>query len=159
MIRWLCEEPRLHLRQTLFFVHTHNTMAGLLMVLQMRESGYQAEFRPFGVDLAELLAANEPHESEDADRTNSAIATLEKWFDRLQSLWSYVVDEHRSPASVGCYATSSWSNSQANALDSNRSDLAEILDGASTRLELDLSTEEIAKDSGGIVSWAVGGIS
>ena len=54
VIRWLCEEPRTHLRETLFFVHTHNSVAGLLMVLQMRSSGYKAEFRPFGFELARL---------------------------------------------------------------------------------------------------------
>jgi hypothetical protein len=55
IIRWLCKEPRPHLRQTRFFVHTHNVVAGLMMVLQMRESGYQAELRPFGRDLALAL--------------------------------------------------------------------------------------------------------
>jgi hypothetical protein len=56
VIRWICKEPRAHLRRTLFFVHTHNAAAGLLMVLQMRSSGYKAEFRPFGFNLAHLLA-------------------------------------------------------------------------------------------------------
>jgi dTDP-glucose 4,6-dehydratase len=36
---------------------------------------------------------------------------------------------------------------------------AALLDGASSRLELDLSAEEIAKGSGANVSWAIGGIS
>jgi hypothetical protein len=60
IIRWMCKEPRAHLHDTLFFVHTHNSVAGLLMVLQMRSSGYNAEFRPFGFDIAKLLAHNEP---------------------------------------------------------------------------------------------------
>ncbi len=55
VIRWLCREPRDHLRDARFFIHTHNSLAGLLMVLQMRSSGYRAEFRPFGLDLALLL--------------------------------------------------------------------------------------------------------
>jgi hypothetical protein len=59
VIRWLCKEPRHHLKQTLFFIHTHNAAAGLLMVLQMRGGGYQAEFRPFGLDLDRLLARDE----------------------------------------------------------------------------------------------------
>jgi hypothetical protein len=61
VIRWLCKEPRPHLRETRFFVHTHNFVAGLLMVLQMRESGYEAELRPFGYDLATALE-NPPSE-------------------------------------------------------------------------------------------------
>jgi hypothetical protein len=64
VIRWLCTEPREHLRTTRFFVHTHNSVAGLLMVLQMRSSGYRAEFRPFGFDLALILAHNEPDEAD-----------------------------------------------------------------------------------------------
>jgi hypothetical protein len=60
VIRWLSREPRTHLRETFFFVHTHNLAAGLMMVLRMHEGGYKAEFRPFGVDLAETLARNEP---------------------------------------------------------------------------------------------------
>jgi hypothetical protein len=59
VIRWLCKEPRAHLKSTLFFVHTHNATAGLLMVLLMRGAGFQAEFRPFGLDLEKLLAHNE----------------------------------------------------------------------------------------------------
>lgn len=59
VIRWLCKEPRPHLRKTRFFVHTHNFVAGLLMVLQMRESGYQAEMRPFGRNLALALKNRE----------------------------------------------------------------------------------------------------
>jgi hypothetical protein len=59
VIRWLCKEPRDHLRATRFYVHTHNSIAGLLMVLQMRASGYKAEFRPFGLDLSVILAHNE----------------------------------------------------------------------------------------------------
>jgi hypothetical protein len=67
VIRWLCKEPRPHLKGTLFFVHTHNAAAGLLMVLLMRSSGYQGEFRPFGLDLARMLAHNEPSPTPDAD--------------------------------------------------------------------------------------------
>jgi hypothetical protein len=59
VIRWLCSECRDHLRGTRFFVHTHNSVAGLLMVLQMRKSGYKAEFRPFGLELSQILAHNE----------------------------------------------------------------------------------------------------
>jgi hypothetical protein len=59
VIRWLCKEPREHLKQTRFFVHTHNFVAGLLMVLQMHESGYHAEFRPFGYDLATILKTSD----------------------------------------------------------------------------------------------------
>jgi hypothetical protein len=79
VIRWICKEPRTHLRQTLFFVHTHNSVAGLLMVLQMRSSGYKAEFRPFGFDLAHLLAHNETLRARNAE-TDALPATLwQRW--------------------------------------------------------------------------------
>lgn len=54
VVRWLCREPRTHLQGTRFVVHTHNTGAALMMVLKMRETGYQAEFIPFGFELAQL---------------------------------------------------------------------------------------------------------
>jgi hypothetical protein len=64
VIRWLCKEPRDHLRQVRFFIHTHNSIAGLFMVLQMRSSGYNAEFRPFGIDLARLLPDDDDEPTE-----------------------------------------------------------------------------------------------
>jgi hypothetical protein len=47
------------LRPARFYIHTHNSIAGLMMVLQMRSSGYSAEFRPFGLDPALLLSHDE----------------------------------------------------------------------------------------------------
>jgi hypothetical protein len=90
VIRWLCKEPRGHLKDARFFVHTHNVAAGLLMVLQMRASGYGAEFRPFGLDLEKLLAHNEPGGSEapapsDAplDRMGRRASCWRGWLARL----------------------------------------------------------------------------
>jgi Cyclic-phosphate processing Receiver domain len=68
VIRWMCEEPRDHLRSTRFFVHSHNMVAGLMMVLQMRSSGFNAEYQPFGHDLAKILAHNErEHDAQEQD--------------------------------------------------------------------------------------------
>ncbi len=64
VIRWLCKEPRPHLKDARFLVHTHHAAAGLLMVLQMRSCDYRAEFRPFGLDLERLLAHNEHPDGE-----------------------------------------------------------------------------------------------
>jgi hypothetical protein len=66
VIRWLCKEPRTHLRDTLFLVHTHNSAAGLLMVLQLRASAYKAELRPFGLNLARMRDHDEPESMVDA---------------------------------------------------------------------------------------------
>ncbi len=88
VIRWLCKEPRPHLNGTLFFVHTHNSVAGLLMVLQMRTSGYNAEFRPFGLDLAKLLAHNEPGPDPEAEVPAPAAPRHRRLFAWLYSLRS-----------------------------------------------------------------------
>jgi hypothetical protein len=75
VIRWLCREPRPHLKGTLFFVHTHNATAGLLMVLQMHCGGYRAEYRPFGLDLQRVLAHSQGGAAVAAGRPS--------WTDRL----------------------------------------------------------------------------
>jgi hypothetical protein len=82
VIRWICKEPRTHLRKTLFYVHTHNSVAGLLMVLQMRASGYQAEFRPFGYNLARLLRREQPVQTP-SSKSNAAAALFRRWRQRL----------------------------------------------------------------------------
>ena len=103
VIRWLCKEPRDHLRDARFLIHTHNSLAGLLMVLQMRATGYRAEFRPFGIDVAELLPHDESESSLDAERPWDAemppdrlppqsppqppLGTLERLIGLLKPLW------------------------------------------------------------------------
>jgi hypothetical protein len=72
VIRWLCREPREHLREARFFIHTHNMIAGMLMVMQMRQTGYWAEFRPFGLDPVSLLRQDEDEESLAAERPRDA---------------------------------------------------------------------------------------
>jgi hypothetical protein len=72
VIRWLCREPREHLREARFFIHTHNMIAGMLMVMQMRQTGYWAEFRPFGLDPVLLLRQDEDEESLAAERPRDA---------------------------------------------------------------------------------------
>lgn len=99
VIRWLCREPREHLRAARFFVHTHNTIAGMLMVLQMRASGYSAEFRPFGIDPVQLLRHDEDDESRAAERPLAESAPLtrapapgvlermKEWVQRVWRSW------------------------------------------------------------------------
>jgi len=93
VIRWLCGQSRDHLRETLFFVHTHNSLAGLLMVLQMRSSGYKAEFRPFGVDPARWLAdADEGFPDGEASPAGTqslraAPGILRRWMDLVRNVF------------------------------------------------------------------------
>lgn len=48
VVRWLTLEPRPALRQTRFYVHSHNPIAAATMVIQLAVAGFQAELRPFG---------------------------------------------------------------------------------------------------------------
>jgi hypothetical protein len=85
VIRWMCKEPRAHLRETRFLVHTHNSMAGLMMVLQMRGSGYNAEFRPFGSDPARLLAGADQVPQAEAEKSARPATPLRRWLGWLRS--------------------------------------------------------------------------
>ncbi len=86
VIRWLCKEPRLHLRATFFYIHTHNTLAGLLMVLQMRESGYQAEFRPFGFDFDRFLASDGRDDIQNPAPSPIQKSIGNRWLQRIRGV-------------------------------------------------------------------------
>jgi hypothetical protein len=86
IIRWLCKEPRSHLKKTRFFVHTHNFAAGLLMVLQMHESGYRAEFRPFGNDLAAILQDGEDEAPEPMAARPGLWRRWQQWVARVAEI-------------------------------------------------------------------------
>jgi hypothetical protein len=49
IVRWLCEEPRPHLWDTRFIIHTYNPNAACMMVLHLQVMGYNVQARPFGV--------------------------------------------------------------------------------------------------------------
>ncbi len=49
VVRWLCEEPHPHLRDTRFIIHTHNPNAACMMVLHLQVMGFQVQASPFGV--------------------------------------------------------------------------------------------------------------
>ncbi len=49
VVRWLCDEPRPHLRDTCFIIHTHNPNAACMMVLHLQVMGFQVQASPFGV--------------------------------------------------------------------------------------------------------------
>ncbi len=51
VVRWLCSRPQEPLPNTWFFVHSHNADAASLMVRNLLQHGYQAVYRPFGIDV------------------------------------------------------------------------------------------------------------
>lgn len=48
VVRWLCVEPRPHLRAAKFLVHSHNPNAATMMGMQLMLAGFTVEVRPFG---------------------------------------------------------------------------------------------------------------
>ncbi len=59
VVRWLCSQPN-EPSATLFFVHSHNADAASAMVQCLRQHGYEAVYRPFGIDvLAWLVTESE----------------------------------------------------------------------------------------------------
>src|SRR5271157_2105917 len=48
VVRWLCEEPCPHLRDTRFIIHTHNSNAACMMVLHLQVMGFNVQSSPFG---------------------------------------------------------------------------------------------------------------
>jgi hypothetical protein len=104
VIRWMCKEPREHLRPTRFFVHSHNLVAGLLMVMQMRTGGFNAEFRPFGHSLEQILAHNEPDGEDDADLEVSPTTRLGRllaWMTSWRKRKKPEADTSIEPESIG----------------------------------------------------------
>ncbi len=47
VVRWLTQTQRPHLKQTRFIVHSHNSQAAQIMVMQLEASGYRADATPF----------------------------------------------------------------------------------------------------------------
>jgi len=54
VVRWLALEPRPHLRNARFTVHSHNMMAALAMIQGIRDLGFRVEARPFGLEVPEV---------------------------------------------------------------------------------------------------------
>ena len=70
VVRWLSFEPRLHLRPTRFFVHSHNGVAAYVMVLQLKSLGFAVKGAPFGMGVW---------------KSRSPVKT--GWMERLRGSW------------------------------------------------------------------------
>ena len=60
VVRWLCTSEQKQLRETWFIIHSHNCEAASDMVKHLRDSGYRAVYRPFGVELLDRLQDPQP---------------------------------------------------------------------------------------------------
>ena len=88
VVRWLCAEPRAHVSETLFIIHTLNAEAASSMLTSLREHGYHAVYRPFGVDLYEWYAEEELDDVLDEGPAEpSAPAQRVSWTERLRQFW------------------------------------------------------------------------
>jgi hypothetical protein len=88
VVRWLCASARQELRRSaLFVIHTHNMNAAGAMVRSLREAGYEAVFRPFGMDLESWLTEEEVDEQAEPTGPDppphSASLLWLRWLHRL----------------------------------------------------------------------------
>ena len=89
VVRWLCAEPRPHLADARFFIHSHHLAAASLMVQCLLQAGHAAEFRPFGYDLVDLLAFEEASTPRGpAPEAAEAEGLARRWRRRVASLLS-----------------------------------------------------------------------
>jgi Cyclic-phosphate processing Receiver domain len=87
VVRWLCAEPRSHMNKTLFIIHTLNADAANSMLTCLRDKDYQAVYRPFGVDIYDSYAEEEPGEELEVDVAGPPPPHRTSWTDRLRQLW------------------------------------------------------------------------
>src|SRR5262249_17422684 len=59
VVRWLSAELREPLRETRFVIHSHNVEAARAMVQGLRQTGYDARYRPFAFDLDDVITAQD----------------------------------------------------------------------------------------------------
>ena len=86
VVRWLCKESRPHPNTTRFVIHSHNMAAAMMMVLLMRETGYDAEFLPFGFSL-EMDPLDPYKEAEKRSSGRRFSRTFSRWFRKFARLF------------------------------------------------------------------------
>jgi hypothetical protein len=78
VVRWLSLHPRPHLKQTRFFIHSHNPGAATMMAMQMMFNGYRVEVRPFGAPPEAAMPPPEAFPEPDLPRV-SLLSALRYW--------------------------------------------------------------------------------
>jgi hypothetical protein len=83
VVRWLAAELREPLRETRFVIHSHNVEAARIMVQNLRQTGYEARYRPFAFDLDDVITVEDMRELfREAARRRRRQACRE-WFGRM----------------------------------------------------------------------------
>jgi hypothetical protein len=103
VVRWLCDPARQPSPTTWFFVHSHNADAADQMVRSLRESGYQAVYRPFGIDVLEWFCAQSPDEPDPLPEARPArlSPTLPGWLGRRLRRFRRAAPQPRPHADQG----------------------------------------------------------
>jgi hypothetical protein len=80
VVRWLCSSPHAHLKDTQFIVHTLNSNAACMMVLQLHAMGFNVRSQPFCTALPTPAAT-------DSSPTMSKMSKwMVRWLNRFQKL-------------------------------------------------------------------------
>jgi hypothetical protein len=94
VVRWLCLEPRPHLRQTQFVVHSHNINAACAMVIHLDVAGYRVDGRPFGVPPPPTWPPVAPGWK----------SRFRNWVERVQAVFLRVARSPEAPSAPGAGA-------------------------------------------------------
>lgn len=90
VVRWLCAEFREPLRETRFVVHSHNVEAARTMVDCLHRTGYHARYRPFAIDMDDVITLEDVHALLQEAKARRARLEGASWrrrlFDFLQGL-------------------------------------------------------------------------
>lgn len=88
VVRWICLEPRPHLKSARFLVHSHNIQAATIMGLQLLANGFKVDVRPFGAPPSE-----NPDDSLD-DEPDPLIGPIKSFFQAVRRIFGGRSREH-----------------------------------------------------------------
>ncbi|MGE3820235.1 MAG: cyclic-phosphate processing receiver domain-containing protein [Isosphaeraceae bacterium] len=89
VVRWICLEPRPHLKRTRFLVHSHNIQAATIMGLQMLANGFKVDVRPFGAPASST--SNDDSFDEEPD---PLLGPIKSFFNAVMRLFGRRSREH-----------------------------------------------------------------
>jgi hypothetical protein len=105
VVRWLSAELREPLRETCFVIHSHNVEAARAMVQNLRQTGYDAHYRPFAFDLDDVITVEDMRELFREASRRRRQHTWREWIGRmLRAIREFLSDQkaiEQSPASGG----------------------------------------------------------
>jgi hypothetical protein len=96
VVRWICLEPRPHLKATKFLVHSHNLQAATMMGLQLLSNGFRVDVRPFGSPPVEEPVGEQGEEPDPlVGPIKSFLQALARFFMKGPRRHGYSYEEYR----------------------------------------------------------------